>query len=156
MMPCTESGISRVMQWLGNRQVQYINKNYWKTGTLWEGRHKASLIDAEQYLPTCYRSIEMKSVRSNKVDHSGCHATGSPASIVKDHDVFLRIASTLEERLYRYRALFRTGLDARDVHNVLKAVAFSVPLGNNLFKERIEATLGKSVGYIPRGRPKQG
>jgi hypothetical protein len=33
---------------------------------------------------------------------------------------------------------------------------FSVPLGNNLFKEQIEATLGKSVGYIARGRPKQG
>ncbi|MFT6390314.1 MAG: hypothetical protein ACJAUP_003716 [Cellvibrionaceae bacterium] len=32
--------------------------------------------------------------------------------------------------------------------DVRKAVAFSVPLGNNLFKERIEATLGKSVGYI--------
>jgi hypothetical protein len=45
-------------------------------------------------------------------------------------------------------------LDARDVHNVRKAVAFSVPLGNNLFKERIEATLGKSVGYIARGGPK--
>jgi hypothetical protein len=47
-------------------------------------------------------------------------------------------------------------LDARDVHDVRKAVAFSVPLGNNLFKERIEATLGKSVGYIARGRPNQG
>jgi hypothetical protein len=39
---------------------------------------------------------------------------------------------------------------------VRKAVAFSVPLGNNIFKERIEATLVKSVGYIARGRPKQG
>jgi hypothetical protein len=48
------------------------------------------------------------------------------------------------------------GLDARDAHDVRKAVAFSVPLGNNLFKERIEATLGKSVGYIARVRPKQG
>jgi putative transposase len=106
----------------------------------------------------------MNPVRANRVDHPGhyrwssyhCHATGSPASIVKDHEVFLRIASTPKERMYRYRALFRTGLDARDVHDVRKAVAFSVPLGNNLFKERIEATLGKSVGYIARGRPKQG
>jgi hypothetical protein len=57
--------------------------------------------------------------------------------------------------MYRDRALFRTGLNARDVHDVRKAVAFSVPLGNNLFKERIEATLDKSVGYIARGRPKQ-
>ncbi len=103
-------------------------------------------------------------MRMNIVGHPGhyrrssyhCHATGSPASIVKDHKVFLRIASTLEERMYRYRALFRTGLGARDVHDAQKAVAFSVPLGNNLFKERIEATLGKSVGYIARGRPKQG
>jgi hypothetical protein len=43
------------------------------------------------------------------------------------------------------------GLDARDFHDVRKAVAFSVPLGNNLFKERIEATLGKSVYYNARG-----
>jgi putative transposase len=100
----------------------------------------------------------MNPVRSNVVDHPGyyrwssyhCHATGRPASIVKDHEVFLRIASTPEERLYRYRALMRTGLDARDVHNVRKAVAFSVPPGNNIFKERIEATSVKSVGYIAR------
>jgi hypothetical protein len=47
-------------------------------------------------------------------------------------------------------------LDTRVVHDVRKAVAFSVPLGNNLFKEPIEATLGKAVGYIARRRPKQG
>jgi hypothetical protein len=50
----------------------------------------------------------------------------------------------------------RGGLDARVVHDVRKAVAFSVPLGNNLFKEPIEATLSKLVGYIARRRPKQG
>jgi hypothetical protein len=106
----------------------------------------------------------MNPARVNRVDHLGhyrrssyhCRATGSPASIVKNHEVLLRIASTPEERMYCYRALFRTGLDARDVHDVRKAVAFSVPLGNNLFKERIEAILGKSVGYIARGRLKQG
>jgi hypothetical protein len=48
--------------------------------------------------------------------------------------------------MYRYRALFRTGLNARDVHDVRKAMAFSVPLGNTLFKERIEATLDQSTG----------
>ncbi len=95
MTPGTESGISRVMQLLGNRYVQYINKKYRKTGTLWEGRHKAGLIDAEQYLLTCYRHIEMNPVRANMVDHPGdyqwssyhCHATGNPASIINDHTV---------------------------------------------------------------------
>ncbi len=47
------------------------------------------------------------------------------------------------------------GLGARDVHDARKAVAFSVPPGNNRFKEQIEATFGKSVGYIARGRSKQ-
>jgi len=106
----------------------------------------------------------MDPVRANRVDHPGhyrwssyhCHATGRPSSIVKGHEVFLRIGSTPEERLYRFRALFRTGLDVRGDHDVRKAVTFSVPLGNHLFKERTEATLGQSVGYIARGRPKQG
>ncbi len=98
------------------------------------------------------------------VDHPGdyqwssyhCHATGSPTSIINDHEVFLRIASTPEERMYFYRELFRTDLDARDFHDVRKAVAFSVPLGNNHFKEGIESTLGKSVGHTARGRLKTG
>ena len=50
----------------------------------------------------------------------------------------------------------RKDLDARDVRDVRKAMAFSIPLGNNLFKAGIEETLGKSVNYIARGRPKQG
>ena len=104
----------------------------------------------------------MNPVRANMVDHPGdyrwssyqYHATGNPVSFIKDHEVFLRIASAPEERMYRYRELFRTGLDARAGHDVRKAVAFSAPLGNDLFKERIAATLGKSVGRIERGRPK--
>jgi putative transposase len=122
------------------------------------------LIDVGQYLLTCYWDIGMNPVRANRVNHpdhyrwSGyhCHATERSASIVEDHEVFLRIASTPEERMYRYRALFCKGLDTKDAHDMRKAVTFSVPLRNNLFKERIEATLGKSVGYIARGKPKQG
>jgi putative transposase len=76
----------------------------------------------------------MNSVRADRIDHPGhyrwtsdhCHATERPASIVKDHEVFLQIASAPKEPVYRYRALLRTGLDARDVLNVRKAVAFSI------------------------------
>jgi putative transposase len=53
MTPSTEPGILRVMQLVGNRYVQYINKKYGRTSTLWEGRHKASLVDSERYLLTC-------------------------------------------------------------------------------------------------------
>ena len=163
MTPSTETGISRMMQLLGNRYVQYVNKKYRKTGTLWEGRHKSSLMDAEQYLLTCYRYIELNPVRAKIVEHPGdyrwssyrCHATGSPSSMVKDHKVYLRIASTPMERMICYRELFRTSLGDRDVHDVRISVAFSAPLGDSQFKEWIEATLGRAVGGTGPGRPKQ-
>jgi putative transposase len=57
------------MQSVGRRYVQYINKTYRRTGTLWEGRYKASIIDAEAYLLACYRYIELNPVRASMVEH---------------------------------------------------------------------------------------
>ncbi len=160
MTPSTKTGISRMMQLLGNRYVQYINKKYRRTGTLWEGRHKSCLVDAERYLLTCYRYIELNPVRAKMVEYPGdyrwssyrYHATGSPSSIIQEHEVYMRIASTRMERMACYRELFTAGLGDRDVRDVRNAVAFSVPLGDNQFKERIEATLGRSTGYADLGR----
>jgi putative transposase len=55
------------MQALGRRYVQYINRSYRRTGSLWEGRYKSSLIQAETYLLTCMRYIELNPVRANMV-----------------------------------------------------------------------------------------
>ena len=77
MTPDDREGISRVMQSIGRRYVQYINKEYQRCGTLWESRHKASLVDAEQYLLTCYRYIELNPVVANMVKHPGVYAWSS-------------------------------------------------------------------------------
>ena len=69
MTPHTIEGVSRVMQSLGRRYVQYINRAYRRCGTLWESRHKASLVDAEQYLLACYRYIELNPVAARVVKH---------------------------------------------------------------------------------------
>lgn len=60
LTPKTEEGISKVMQSLGRRHVQYINFTYRRSGTLWEGRHKSSLVEAEDYLLACYRYIDAR------------------------------------------------------------------------------------------------
>jgi putative transposase len=62
--PNTGNGISILMKQVGSRYAQYINKKYKRTGTLWEGRHKSSLIQSEKYLLTCYRYIELNLVRA--------------------------------------------------------------------------------------------
>jgi putative transposase len=67
--PHTEDGISKMIQMLGRYYVQYFNSTYRRSGTLWEGRYKASLIDSDTYALTCYRYIELNPVRANMVAH---------------------------------------------------------------------------------------
>lgn len=69
LTPGKEWGISQLMQSVGRKYVRYINKEYRRTGTLWEGRYKASLIQSDRYLLTCYRYIELNPVQASMVNH---------------------------------------------------------------------------------------
>ncbi len=60
--------LGRVMQSLGRRYVRYINSRYQRTGSLWEGRYRSSLIDSDRYLLTCYRYVELNPVRAGIVE----------------------------------------------------------------------------------------
>ena len=72
LTPHTEEGIGKMMQMVGRYYVQFYNHSYNRTGTLWEGRYKATLIDSEHYLFTCMRYIELNPVRAKgMVDHPG-------------------------------------------------------------------------------------
>ena len=62
--PMTETGISKVMQSLGRRYVQHVNFNYQRTGTLWEGRYRATLLDSERYLLRFQRYIELNRAKA--------------------------------------------------------------------------------------------
>src|SRR6266542_341841 len=42
--PDTAQGIPRMMQSVGRRYVRYFNQRQNRTGTLWEGRYKSTLI----------------------------------------------------------------------------------------------------------------
>ncbi|MGH9894727.1 MAG: transposase [bacterium] len=76
MMPSSAAGTRRVMQTLGRRYVRYVNHIYRRSGTLWEGRYHASLVQGDRYLLTCYRYIELTSIR----DYS--RASGKPLNRV--------------------------------------------------------------------------
>lgn len=63
--PSAQGQVTRVMQSLGRRYVRYVNDRYRRTGTLWEGRYKACLVDSESYLLRCYRYIELNPLRAH-------------------------------------------------------------------------------------------
>lgn len=162
MTPQRAEGISRVMQSVGRRYVQYINWIYRRSGTLWEGRHKASLVPAEDYLFTCQRYIELDPVRAGMVEHPGnyrwssyrANACGSENELITPHELYRGLASSADERQQAYRELFRTELDPEAVHRVRSSADCWMPLGDSRFREQIEAALQRSIGREHRGRPR--
>ena len=117
--PHTEHGLSKVMQMIGRYYVQHFNYTYQRTGTLWEGRYKATLIDSEQYLLTCYRYIELNPVRAKGLVEAPedyiwssyrYNTMGKGSRIVTPHDEYLKLGQSDEERQAAYRELFNETL----------------------------------------------
>ena len=162
MTPTAKESISLTMQSVGRRYVQYINKLYKRTGTLWESRHKASPVDAENYLMICHRYIEMNPVKAKMVYSPAeyrwssyrCNAEGKFNRLVETHDVYGRLGKSVEERCERYSLLFKQQNDFNAEKRIKDSIEFSVPTGSHSFKEQIERALRCKVGYAHRGRPR--
>lgn len=161
LTPNASDSISRILQHIGRQYVCYINKTYKRSGTLWEGRHKSSLVDAENYLLACYRYIELNPVVANMVQLPDeypwssypSNAWGRYDKLITPHELFLGIHQDKTEREREYRELFRVNLSVQDIHSIRQALSANQVLGEGRFKEQIEAVLERKVGYIKRGRP---
>lgn len=161
LTPSTKDSIPQIMQSIGRRYVQYINKTYQRTGTLWEGRYKACLIDAERYLLACYKYIELNPVRASMVEHPGDYLWSSyavnsgkrPRKQLTMHDIYKRLGFDNNARYHAYNQLFSTNLSQELVDKIQHASTFSVPLGDDKFKHQIEQALNRKFGRTKRGRP---
>lgn len=161
LTPSTSDGVSRLMHDLAGLYVAYVNKSYRRSGTLWEGRHKASLVEAERYLLTCYRYIELNPVAAGIVGSPEaypwssycCHAMGRPDPLITDHPLFEALGQDAAKRGCAYRELIKHRLPGDDIHRIRESLAYNYPVGEDGFRRRIEAALGRSVGTGKRGRP---
>lgn len=161
LTPQTGADVPRLLISLGRRYVQYINKTYRRSGTLWEGRYKSSLIQAETYLLTCMRYIELNPVRAAMVDdpahyrwnsyrHNGL---GQNDPLLTPHPAYLALGGADQERRSAYRKLFRAELDHDAIDDIRLALSQSLPLGNTGFHAQIAAIVGEVREARPRGRP---
>ncbi len=158
LTPTDETGISNAMSLIGKNYVMYINKTYRRSGTLWEGRHKSSLIDVDHYLFHCYRYIEMNPVRAGMTNMPdeyqwssyAYHAWGKANGLIQDHELYLALGTDNEQRHYVYREFFRVDLSDEDIHTINHAFYYNYPLGNERFKESIEITLQRQIGLDKR------
>jgi len=159
--PFTDHGVSHMMQDLGRKYVQYINHSYKRSGTLWEGRYKSSLVDTEAYLLTCMRYIELNPVRANMVLHPAEYkwssyqhnAQGITSSIISSHPHYMSLGANTEERLHAYRELFRHHMDNNILHDIREALNQELVLGRDDFKDKIERMAQRQTRRGKDGRP---
>ncbi len=150
--PHSNYGVSLMMQSIGRRYVLYFNRRYGRTGTLWEGRFRSSLVDTDEYLITVYRYIEMNPVRAGITPspseyHWSSFATnayGRDSTILTPHPVYLKLGKTDEDRFRAYRSLFINDVKGDVLVQIREALQANIALGHDSFKKRIEAATGQS------------
>ena len=152
------------MQSLGRRYVVYVNQTYQRTGTLWEGRYKAALIDSERYHLTCYRYIELNPVRADgMVQHPGeyrwssyrANALGEQDEVLTPHPQYLALGDDPPARQQAYRALFNTHIDKRSLSAIRESLAQCGVLGSEAFKDQVEYALARRLRPGKAGRPRK-
>lgn len=161
--PARVDSVTRMMQSLGRRYAQYVNRTYKRSGAVWEGRFKSSLIQAEEYLLTCYRYIELNPVTAGMVNDPAAyrwtsyrwHGLGEANPLITDHPLYDGIASAAQARRAAYRGLFRAQLDQAAVDGIRKALDRGQPLGGEQFREQIELALGRRLAPKARGRRRE-
>jgi putative transposase len=159
--PRQADGTSLLMKHLGQRYVQYVNRAYRRSGTLWEGRFRSCLAQSEDYVLACYRYIELNPVRADMVAHPReyrwssyrANAEGKASDLVTPHREYLRLAKDPAERRAAYRALFRSELDPDVLKEIREATNGGYALGGKRFLAQIEAAAGRRVTRGKAGRP---
>ena len=161
LTPASARSLPLLMQAMGRNYVQRLNKLHNRTGTLWEGRYRASPVQDDVYLLTCYRYIELNPVRAGLVSTPadypyssfGHNALGKRDPVVTPHDNYTALGCSPKSRRRAYVKLFADVIAGDLLRSIRETTNACLVLGNDRFKDKLEAVLGRSVRPGKRGRP---
>jgi putative transposase len=150
-----------LMKALGQRYVQYVNRAYRRSGTLWEGRFRSCLTQEDGYLLACQRYIELNPVRADMVQHPAEYrwssyrgnAQGEPDALLKPHALYQALGQDEVSRATAYRELFRYALEPGLVDEIRRATNGNYALGSPAFAAQVAAALGRRATPGKSGRP---
>jgi putative transposase len=159
LTPQQDGATSVFMQAVGRSYVRYVNSAYTRSGTLWEGRFKSSLIECDRYFLAVSRYIELNPVRAGLVQlaqdyvwSSYCtNALGQPSAILTPHQVYIALAAQPEQRFSAYKALFEQTITDPELTAIRNAVNKSWLLGSAAFTAQISQTTGKVLRRLGHG-----
>lgn len=161
LTPETEDGLPLLMQAVGRSYVRYFNTRHGRTGTLWEGRYRSSLIETEKYLLTCMAYIELNPVRGGLVAEPGQHLWSSfrhligqrSDKLVSPHALFWSLGNTPFAREAAYAQMVQAGLTAGQQADLTRSVLTGWTLGSPVFLRSLEQTTQRRLRPGKAGRP---
>ena len=161
--PKTSESISKFMQSLGRKYVGFYNKKYNRTGTLWEGRYKASLIEKELYLFDIMRYIETLPLREKLVSsikeykfssvHKNLFNQKNP--IVSYSHLYKDLGFTQIQRIRKYSQIFFADMSLETQKFIVHSLMKQTITGSVDFVKNLEEQVGMSLISKQRGRPKK-
>ena len=155
--PGDPESCTNLMRDLGQSYVKYFNRRHGRSGTLWEGRFRSSVVESASYVLACYRYIEMNAVRAGMVTHPSAYAWSSYATnsgfdvdpLLSAHPEYEALAATPTRRYVAYRRLVDDAIDETMLAAIRDATKGNLPLCSDSFKAELQAGGRKVV----RGRP---
>ena len=161
--PERDDALSLAMQAVGRRYVRWFNQRHGRSGTLWEGRFRSSLVEPERWLLACQRHIEAGPVRAGRVASAADwpwsshrhHAGLGVDPLVRPHPTVWALGNTPFERESAYRRLFDELVSQSEYEWLQACLMRGIPTASADFQRRLEASLGLRLLPRPAGRPRR-
>jgi putative transposase len=161
LTPTTSGAISRLMQNLGGRYSARFNARHERTGSLWEGRFRACLVDSDRYLLACHRYIESNPVRAGMVarpqdfpwSSHRANALGSDDPLLTPHSVLTELGADAESRRRAYRHLFAEEIPTELAENMRLHLRQRAAWGSEAFQRDVASRIDRFAGVRPAHRP---
>ena len=157
-----EQNLAQLIKRLAGRQTRYVNKLEKRTGSLWEGRYKSSIINSKEYLLACCRYVELNPVLAGVVIDpaeyrwSSCgRKTGVTPQEWLDYDpCFMEIDSDAMTRFTKYREWIMKEIPEEELDLIRKSIQRGQLTGSLRFIDEIENKTNRRIEFRGQGRPK--
>lgn len=161
--PVDASGVPTLMQGLGRRYVRYFNDRHQRSGTLWEGRYRATVLEPQRYLLPVMVHIDLNPVHAGLAARADLYAWSShrhyaglqPSKLVKPHPQVWELGNTPFAREAAYAERVREGLDEVEREAIVAATRQGWALGAPAFVASLQKETGRRVVKNRAGRPRR-
>ena len=153
--PPEQGAAGRMMQLLGRRYVGHFNARHGRTGTLWEGRYKACLVDGADYLLRCARYIDLNPVRARMTDAPAGFRWSSCAGLCGVRDDPLLTPHAVQRALggEGYRLMLGEAISDDDLAAIRAYLQQQRAYGRDDFRAMVEAKTQRFASVRPAHRP---